>query len=209
MLGYFANYFIRSLKLVKDDDRHKDVINQQQLLLGEMQATAKSVASYATGGDGFAAVWFARVQAIGLKNHIYELCYKVEGGYPLYDVNVRFSNMDDPVIHAEIRNGNMQSFNNYVHLGNIVPGFSYSIRTSIPILDRTPNRIHINWHARNGSWYQRFELALIENEWKMATFVKRGDEEIMNKSINGYDSDEDGRPKFDLSLTALDHVEKT
>lgn len=204
VLGYFANYFARSHKLVKDDDRHNDVIAQQQHLLSQMQNTAKSVADYATGGDGFVAVWFARVKVQGSKKHIYELNYKVEGEYPLYDVSVRFSNMDDPVMHAAIRRGDMSSFFDHVHLGNIVPRLTYNIRTNIPIIDGRPNRLNVNWYARNGTWHQRFELRSVGDSWQMATFVKRGEKEIMVKAITDYELDDQGRPKFDLSPSALD-----
>jgi hypothetical protein len=112
--------------------------------------------------------------------------------------------MDDPVMHAAVRRGDMSSFNDHVNLGNIVPRLTYSIRTSIPIIDGRPNRLNVNWYARNGTWHQRFELRLVDDKWQMATFVNRGDMEIMVKAITDYELCEQGRPKFDLSPSALD-----
>lgn len=71
-------------------------------------------------------------------------------------------------MHAAVRRGDMNSFNDHFNLGNIVPRVTYSIRTSIPII------------------------------------VNRGDKEIMVKAITDYELDEQGRPKFDLSPSALD-----
>lgn len=205
-VGFFIGYVLRSHKLVKDEDRHTDVISKQSQLLRQMEETAQSVASYSTGGDSFVAISSVKVGDSADGKLISELCYMVEGKYPLYDVKVRVIDVDNPTVAEAISRGDPQMENERLSLGNMVPGFAYVIPAHFPISEEKPTRLVASWRARNGRWYQRFEIRQVAGQWETATFVKRGGSEILLTSSDGFERDANGRPNFDMSPTALERA---
>lgn len=205
-VGFFTGYVLRSHKLVKDEDRHSDVISKQDGLLKQMEETAKAVASYSTGGDSFVAMTSVEVGDSDIGKLIYELCYMVEGGYPLYDVTVRIFDVDNPAVATAISRGDPRVEDERMLLGNMVPGFAYVIRAHFPVSEDKPTRLVASWRARNGRWYQRFEIRHVAGQWETATFVKRGGCEILVRASEGFERDVNGRPSFDMSPTALERA---
>lgn len=206
--GMLWGVILRSAKNVTDTTRHKSLLSKQQQLVDGLQRSAEDIAGYTTGGESYARARFVEVEQGERGQHIAQLTYMVVGKYPLYDVRLTMTNMDDPNWHKAIKAGEYGASRNLVTLGGLVPNFLYEVTVYIPLVEgRSKHRIHLNWYARNGSWYQRLELAQVNGSWRLATYVTRGVfpkvEEIFATAETGHERDETGRPVFDTSPTAL------
>lgn len=203
--GFFAGYVQRSQKLVKDEDRHSDVISKQDAIADKLAESVRLIDGYATGADSFAVLVKAEVEDFGSRKALQRVQFEMVGEFPLRDVHFRIWNRDDPTVHRLIASDG-SSFEERIILraGDFLPNVTYKRELGVDIFDGKTNRIDLTWFARNGTWFQRFEIKAIDGRYEHATFVIREEKEIYVGASEGYERDNVGRPIFDLSPSPLD-----
>jgi hypothetical protein len=213
--GAYVNWVQRAKKFVIDQRNHSNVLSKQDALidhlhkltndlsdrqnvvLNSFEALRDDLEGLTTGGPGFAYVWFVRTT----DTTVIELDVMVEGKFPLHEVHLGVTNLTSmrEKLEQMRRTGDpyvaMTRDLNHAP-GTLIPNLTYPVRCTLPITENNKIRLHLNWQAKNGTWYQRIQLEKIDSEWKMATFIKRGEDVIYSKTDDGYPRNESGEPIF-------------
>ena len=213
--AYFA-YVQRAKKFVIDERNHNKVTGKQDALTNRLENLADELTirqdvvlkrfevlrddleGLTTGGDGFAYVWLVRTSDTA----VFELNVSVNGKFPLHEARLSVSNLTSTQAKLNLarKTGDpfalMASDFSYGP-STMIPNIVYPIRCNLPITEKNKIRLHLNWQAKNGTWYQRIQLEKIGNDWKMATFVKRGEDVIFSKTDDVYPKNASGKPIFE------------
>lgn len=146
-----------------------------------------------TGGDSFA---FAQFQIFDKQGKPID-AHTLWGGdlslvpvfvhkrkYPLYDVSVRFVDIDQPI---------GLSFNaNTFRIGNMAPALASSSST-IRLLHYSKNiDFNIFFSGRNGLWIQFLRMVWLGDGWTSANKVMRGSEEVFREVSPNFPRSKDG-----------------
>jgi hypothetical protein len=201
--GMIWGVLLRSYKTVTDSNRHEALTARQADLSRQMKDSAEKIAGYATGGSSFPMLVNAKVKDFpGVRQALVDFEFKIVGEYALHDVRLKVWNRDAV---TEIP-GQLEFERYYVPIGSMLPDETYEHRMEIVFFEGKTNRIDLSWRARNGAFFQRFEVRMVDGELQMATFVTRGGSEIYSANLQGYDCDGNGRPLFDMSPSRVDDI---
>jgi hypothetical protein len=161
-------------------------------------ATLQRENAYAiTGGDGFAEVAFQVLDSSGnmpnanaMPEHLLLSPTVIHRGkYPLYDVSLRFADLD----RAKF---DVQSAMRTYPVGNMTPALA-----SIPGITIQHDGRDINFNiffvARNGMWIQSLRMPWIGNGWARATKIERNNEIVFQEVSANFPLNEKGQVDWD------------
>jgi hypothetical protein len=113
-----------------------------------------------------------------------------KGHYPLYDVSVRFSDIDRQMDLSS----SLQTYN----IGNMAA--ELSVGSQIRLLHHEKNiAFIINFAARNGLWTQFLRMLWVGDGWAAANKVVRGTQEIYRNVSDNYPRQQDGNINWEES----------
>jgi hypothetical protein len=166
--------------------------NKVEELSSRIKELSEQNISIITGGDNFPYIDVALYQG-----NLPQLIVHNTGKYPIYDINVRFFDIDK----FNYMKSSGDTWKTIVEcsvikdIGNISPGFSQMISFR-PILnwqDKTERRINIFITARNGYFVEKLRFKKIDRKWARALVLLKGEKQLLQKVDSDYPLNEEGK----------------
>ena len=127
-----------------------------------------------TGGDSFCYLTVANIDSV---KNIGTFTLLHEGEYPLYDVQVKISDLD------QLGEPSFEWLKGAISIGNIAAN-SAQMLDIIRLGNGDMRRFAVQVSARNGFLFQPLRLKKIDGEWVQATRVTRGWDKVIYEEID-------------------------
>jgi len=170
----------------------------------EINKLNKKIAADLTGGDSYCYFLPSR---LGKHSNIVDLMLMNDGEYPLYDISVKIDDVEKmtDIVKEEFEAGNLpydsMTLSNamlaraseVIQIGNMGPHQAIQLKgiQIPPNVDKKSYNISIT--ARNGSLMQILRYRRINNQWKMAVKVTRGNDVIKEHTDKDFPLNKDGK----------------
>lgn len=151
--------------------------------------------SMITGGDNFPYIDVALYE-----KDLPQLIVHNTGEYPLYDINIRFFDIDK-FNNIKDRTNSWQSLMDCsvtIEFGNLSPGFSRTISFR-PVLDwhnGKERNVNIFLTARNGYFVEKLRFRKVGNKWVRALILLKGKKELFRKVSSEYPLNNEGNVEW-------------
>jgi hypothetical protein len=169
-----------------------DKTNEVAELSSRISELSEKSTSMITGGDNFPYVDVALYEG-----NLPQLIVHNTGKYPIYDIYIRFFDIDK----FNYMKSNSNTWKTLVdcsvinEFGNLSPGFSRTISFR-PVLnwqEKTERRINIFLTARNGYFVEKLRFKKLNDKWVRALVLSKGEKQLLQKIDSDYPLNVDGK----------------
>lgn len=185
-VSWLGSQLFRVNKQVKTESSLAGIGARLDDVVVGLEASAKEVASWATGGDTY-----AHVSPIMNNPNAENMPHIVmtSGRYPLFGLQLRAVDIDA----LALANGNVTAIRaaeHNFHVGNVSGNFAFMNAVTLPLGEAQAGaikRFNLFWSARNGTWFQQLRFHHDGERWHFATKVTRAvgpnEMELLEESV--------------------------
>lgn len=181
IVSYFTAQLFRVSKQTWQEDKLHGIHSNLEIILAQLQSSAKAITDSITGGESFCYLTFT-FAGHGDTGFI---TFVQEGKHPVYDVSARCVNLDKfDAVKTDFTLQNFTAADTYLEMSLLVSGYAATdFKKSIDLTGRDIARYNIFFTARNGGFTQLLRYARVGGAWKRALRIEK-DTKILKEVID-------------------------